>query len=248
MSRYFLELAYRGTNYKGFQVQENAPTIQGEVEKAISVLHKEGISLTGSSRTDAGVHALQNYFHFDYAYDLHKDFVYKLNAILPPDVVIKNLYAVKEESHARFDALSREYKYVLYSYKNPFLTDRAYFFPYPVDTGKLNEAAELLTGYEDFTSFSKRNTQVKTFICKLEKSEWTREDGCLVYRVKGNRFLRGMVRAMVATMLQAGRQKISLDMFREVIESRDCTRASFSVPARGLYLTAVNYPEGYFEK
>lgn len=246
MSRYFLEIAYKGTDYSGFQTQENAVTVQAEMEKAILVLQRERVVLTGSSRTDAGVHALQNYFHFDYENALHPQFAYKLNAILPPDIVLHKLIRVGDEAHSRFDAVSREYKYMLYRSKDPFLQDRAYYFPYQIDLERMQAAAAQLMQYEDFTSFSKRNTQVKTFKCRLEQSEWVQEGPCLVYRVRGNRFLRGMVRALTATMLKVGRGKISLDDFRMIIEARDCTKASFAVPPHGLFLIRVNYPAGYF--
>lgn len=246
MSRYFLEISYKGTAYSGFQTQENAVTVQSELEKAIAILQREAVSLTGSSRTDAGVHALQNYFHFDFSGVLHPQFVYKLNAILPSDIVLHKLIPVREEAHSRFDAIAREYKYFIYRAKDPFLQDRAYYFPYQLDIERMQSAAALLLEYQDFTSFSKRNTQVKTFQCRLERSEWKQEGACLVYHVKGNRFLRGMVRALTATMLKAGRGKISLDEFRAILEARDCTKASFAVPPHGLFLMNVHYPVDYF--
>ncbi len=245
MSRYFLEIAYKGTAYSGFQTQENAVTVQSEVEKAIAILQREPVGLTGSSRTDAGVHAWQNYFHFDYDGVLHPQFVYKLNAILPPDIVLHKLLLMPAGAHSRFDAVSREYKYFIYRSKDPFLQDRAYYFPYQIDLDRMQAAAALLMEYEDFTSFSKRNTQVKSFKCRLGVSEWIQEGSCLVYRVQGNRFLRGMVRALTATMLKVGRGKISLEEFRTIIEARDCTRASFAVPAHGLFLIRVSYPADY---
>ncbi len=245
MSRYFLEISYKGTAYSGFQTQENAITIQSEVEKAFMILQREPVSMTGSSRTDAGVHALQNYFHFDFEGIIHPHFIYKLNAILPPDIVLHHLIPMGAEAHSRFDAVSREYRYFIYRSKDPFLQDRAYYFPYQIDLASMQEAASILKTYEDFTSFSKRNTQVKTFTCRIEESDWSQEGNSLVYRVKANRFLRGMVRALTATMLKVGRGKISLDEFRSVIEARDCTKASFAVPAHGLFLQQVNYPAGY---
>ena len=246
MSRYFLEVAYKGSAYSGFQSQQNANTIQAEIEKAVAVLQKEKIGMTGSSRTDAGVHALQNYFHFDYNGDVHPQFVYKVNAILPGDIVVKRVIKMGASAHARFDAVSREYKYFIYRQKNPFLADRAFFFPYKLDIDKMREAAEMLREYEDFSSFSKRNTQVKTFVCKIAVSEWVWEEDCLVYHVKGNRFLRGMVRALTGTMLRVGRGKLTLDEFRGVILARDSSLASFGVPAQGLFLTGVEFPGGYF--
>ena len=246
MPRYFLEIAYKGTAFSGFQTQENAITVQSEIEKAFGILQRKQVVLTGSSRTDAGVHALQNYFHFDFEEQVHPQFVYKMNAILPADIVVRRLIPMPAEAHARFDAVTREYRYFIYRSKDPFLTDRAYYFPYHLDTDRMQAAAAILKEYNDFTSFSKRNTQVKTFLCRLDESVWEQEGDCLVYRVRGNRFLRGMVRALTATMLKAGRGKISLDEFRAIIEARDCTRASFAVPAHGLFLVAVNYPEGYW--
>jgi tRNA pseudouridine38-40 synthase len=242
MSRYFLELSYKGTAYSGFQSQQNTgKTIQAEVEKAFAVLQRSEVTMTGSSRTDAGVHALQNFFHFDYEGEIHPQFVYKVNAILPDDIVIRKLIQVGAEAHCRFDAVSREYRYYIYRSKDPFLQDRAFYFPYRLSLERMKEAAGVVKEYTDFRSFSKRNTQVKTFECQIEESEWEVEGECLVYHVKANRFLRGMVRALTATMLQVGRGKLDMAGFRAVIEARDCTKASFAVPARGLFLEKVGY-------
>lgn len=247
MPRFFLEVSYKGTAYNGFQSQKNTgKTIQEEIQKAFAVLQRENIVMTGSSRTDAGVHALQNFFHFDYEGLLHPQFVYKINAILPDDIVVMAVKQVADDAHARFDASSREYKYFLYQHKNPFLEDRAYYYPYKLDMCKLQEAAAILKEYIDFTSFSKRNTQVKTFNCSIIHSQWAMEKECLVYHVQADRFLRGMVRALTGTMLKVGRGKLSLDEFRGVIESRDCTKAHFDVPAHGLFLIQVHYPSAYF--
>ena len=248
MSRYFLEVSYKGSNYSGFQMQQNTgKTIQAEIEKAFFTLQRDTVLLTSSSRTDAGVHALQNFFHFDYGNAIHPQFVYKINAILPDDIVVKKLIPVRDDAHCRFDAISREYKYFIYRHKDPFLKGSAFYFPYKIDFEKLSEAAAVLKNYTDFTSFSKRNTQVKTFICAITESEWIWEGDCLVYRVKGNRFLRGMVRALTATMLKIGRGKMTLEEFHNVIRAKDCTKASFSVPADGLFLIAVNYPPDFFK-
>jgi len=245
MSRYFLEVSYRGTAYSGFQSQQNTgKTIQAEVEKAFGVLQRQEVTMTGSSRTDAGVHALQNYFHFDYEGEIHPQFLYKVNAILPEDIVIRKLVPVNADAHCRFDAVSREYRYYIYRRKDPFLQDRAFYFPYRLSVEKMREAAEVVKGYTDFTTFSKRNTQVKTFECRILESEWEMEGEKLVYHVRANRFLRGMVRALTATMLQVGRGRMDMEGFRGVIESRDCTKASFAVPARGLFLERVEF-EGF---
>ena len=242
MPRYFLEVSYKGTNYSGFQSQKNANSVQEEVEKAFEVLHKEKVILTGSSRTDAGVHALQNFFHFDFEKPLHPQLIYKLNAILPDDIVLKNVTPVSPDAHCRFDAISREYKYFIYRKKDPFLRDRAFYYPYKIDMDKLQQAATIVKRYQDFTSFSKRNTQVKTFICQIQQSEWIYENERLVYHIKGNRFLRGMVRALTATMLKVGRGTIDMNEFIRIIEAKDCTKASFAVPPHGLFLMAVAYP------
>lgn len=254
MPRYFLEVSYKGTAYSGFQTQENANTVQAEIEKAFQILQKDKIIMTGSSRTDAGVHALQNFFHFDTINllglrmedETRVQFVYKLNAILPDDIVIKNLKLVSDDDHCRFDAISREYNYYIYNKKNPFLKEMAFFFPYKLDIEKLKHAADIIKTYNDFTSFSKRNTQAKTFICTILESKWIIKENQLIYTVKANRFLRGMVRALTATMLKVGRGKLTIEEFKNIIESKDCTRASFAVPAHGLFLVAVEYPENYF--
>lgn len=267
MPRYFIEVSYKGTAYSGFQVQKNSITIQSEVEKALKIFFKHSYSLTGASRTDAGVHALQNFFHFDTDMPLthgkrvnklqtsevpspgepvptiREDLgeAYNLNAILPHDIVIKRIFEVEKNAHCRFDAISREYKYFIYHDKNPFLEDRAFYFPYALDIGKLNEAASLILSNEDFSSFSKRNTQVNNFICRITKSQWIQEKNTLVYNVKANRFLRGMVKGLVGTMLKVGTHKISLEVFKKIIESKDCSRADFSIPSHALFLVAVNF-------
>ncbi|MGQ0740026.1 MAG: tRNA pseudouridine(38-40) synthase TruA [Bacteroidota bacterium] len=249
MSRFFLEVLYNGTNYSGFQVQENANTIQAEVEKAMEILLKDKIVLTGSSRTDAGVHAIQNFFHFnanDMAVLLEGDknrnrFVYKMNAVLPPDIAIKNIVPVAADAHCRFDAVSREYNYYLSPSKNPFLRGRTFFFPYRIDRDKLQQAAAMIKDYQNFSSFSKRKTQVKTFLCRIEESRWVWKDAYFIYNVRSNRFLRGMVRGLTATMLRVGRNKMSLDEFRDIIEAKDSTKASFDVPPDGLFLVSVKY-------
>jgi tRNA pseudouridine38-40 synthase len=241
MPRYFIEVSYKGSNYSGFQVQQNANSIQAEVEKALKVYYKADFKLTGSSRTDAGVHASQNFFHFDSGQAVG-DQTYHLNAILPKDIVIKKIFPVEPDSHCRFDAISREYTYYLYQQKDPFKEDRAYFFPFTLDLVLLNNAAGALLDAHDFTTFSKRNTQVKTAICNIMHSKWMLENDVFTYRVISNRFLRGMVRGMVGTMLQVGRNKISVEQFINIIQSKDCTNADFSVPPQGLFLQKVNFP------
>ena len=245
--RYFLEVSYKGTNYSGFQSQINANTIQAEIEKAFQTLFKKRIELTGSSRTDAGVHAYQNYFHFDVPGELSSKLLYNLNAILPPDIAAKNMVRVKDDAHCRFDAINREYKYFIYKRKDPFLRDKAFYFPYALDLDAMKKAAGIIQEYSDFTSFSKRKTQTKTFECHIKESIWAIEGDCLVYNVVANRFLRGMVRALTATMLKLGRGRMDIQIFKNIIEARDCTLATFAVPAQGLFLINVAYPPHYFE-
>ena len=247
MPRYFLEVAYKGTRYSGFQIQDNASSIQQEVEKALEIFYRQPIALTGSSRTDTGVHAMQNFFHFDYQGVIEDKVLYNKNSILPPDIVVKSIRPVAPDAHCRYDALSREYRYYLYGQKDPFLADRAWFYPYTLDREKLHAAATLLSEYQDFTSFSKRSTQVKTFLCTIQESSWEEEETGLVYRVKANRFLRGMVRGLVGTMLQVGRGKLSVEDFSGVIRQKDNRLADFSAPGHGLFLYQVYFPVSVFE-
>lgn len=246
--RYFLEVFYKGTAYAGFQVQQNAVTIQSEVEKALAILIRDKVQLTGSSRTDAGVHAEQNYFHFDFGQNIDPGIVYNLNAILPAEIAVRRILPMQDEAHSRFDAISRRYRYSIYRFKDPFLADRAYYFPYGLDIHGLNRMAGIILGKHDFTSFSKRNTQVKTFECSILESWWEEKGGMMHYHILGNRFLRGMVRGLVGTMIRLGRKgsESSVEEFNAILEGLDCAGADFSVPARGLYLEEVNYPEGYF--
>lgn len=248
MHRYFLEVAYKGTKFSGFQVQKNAVTIQSETEKALEIFYKQKIKLTGSSRTDAGVHAQQNYFHFDTNILIVDNDCYNLNALLPQDIVVKKIIQVISTAHCRFDALSREYQYFIYQFKDPFKYDNAWFYPYKFDLSVLNQAANMVAACKDFTSFAKRNTQVNNFICSIEYSQWIVKNDCLIYTIRGNRFLRGMVRGLVATMLKTGRKIITLHQFKEIMEAKDCTKADFKTPAHGLFLTAVNYPENIFRR
>jgi tRNA pseudouridine38-40 synthase len=243
MARYFIEVAYKGTRFSGFQIQENAPTVQAGVEEALRTLYREPLTLTGSSRTDAGVHALQNFFHFDFDKEHHPQLIYKLNAILPDDIVVKGVYPMADGAHARFDALSRQYQYRVYTEKNPFLKDRAYYFPFTLNEDLLHQAAAMIKHQTDFTAFSKTNTQVKNFNCTILQSHWARTSEGFTYTVEANRFLRGMVRLLTGTMIRTARGKITLADFEAQLHGR---KATASVPPHGLYLTAVTYPPHYF--
>ena len=245
MPRFFIEVSYKGTAYAGFQVQQNANTIQAEVQKALTIYFKKKPELTGSSRTDAGVHAFQNFFHFDFDFtgDPKKfaESVYHLNAILPEDIVVKRLYEVDDNAHCRFDAKERSYRYSIYKYKDPFLLDRAFYYPYKLDFNALQEAATLISGNHCFQSFSKRNTQVHTFDCLVTDSHWEESATGYSYHVTANRFLRGMVRGLVGTMLRVGRNKYALSDFEKILESRNPSLVDFSVPPQGLTLVAVQF-------
>lgn len=245
MPRYFLEVAYDGKRYAGFQKQANANTIQAEVEKVFTVYFKAEFNMTGSSRTDAGVHALQNFFHFDTLIDLYDaeplKLMYHLNAMLPPDIVIKNINVRDAGAHCRFDALSRKYQYRIYQQKNPFINEHAYYYPYELNLEKLNAASRMLFEFSDFEAFSKRSTQVRTFECTIEESYWQDDDEVITFYVRANRFLRGMVRGLVGTMVLVGRGKITPDEFVSIILSKDSSRVNFAVPAHGLALIEVKY-------
>jgi len=246
--RYFLSVAYQGTHYAGFQIQDGRETIQSQVTKALETLFRESFTLTGSSRTDSGVHAIQNYFHFDTAIELTSRHKYNLNAILPADIAVTGIYKVAETAHCRFDATEREYKYLIYRQKNPFLVDRGWLYPYPLNLEILNRLSIVLMEYEDFSSFSKRNTQVFTYNCAISMAYWEeKENGELEFKIRSNRFLRGMIRGIVGTMIRTARAVNSVEEaevnFRKIIEAKDCSKADFTTPARGLYLMAVNYPD-----
>ncbi len=243
--RYFIEIAYKGTAYKGWQIQPNGPTVQQILQDSLSTILNESIDLTGASRTDTGVHARQIFAHFDTPTNLPGKIVYRLNSILPPDIAVINIYPVKNEAHARFDAISRSYEYIIYFRKEPFMLDAGYRFRFKrPDPDLLNQAAAVLMEYSDFDSFCKSGTQVKTKQCEIYHAKWkTRvEKDQLVFHITANRFLRGMVRALVNTMLLVGRKKINIPEFRQIIESKDNRKADFAAPPQGLYLTRVKYP------
>lgn len=247
MQRYFLEVAYKGTAYSGFQVQHNANTIQAETEKALEILFRQPFNLTGSSRTDAGVHALQNFFHFDTEVEITKKNLYNFNALLPADIAATAFYKVAETAHCRFDAISREYKYYIYNKKNPFLRETAYYYPFKLNVELLQQCATDVMKHTDFTAFSKKRTQVKSFLCNIHHSQWIAENDCLVYNAIANRFLRGMVRGLVATMLKVATDALTLEEFNSIIENKNAAHADFSAPAQGLFLVKVNYKDGMLE-
>ena len=246
MPRYFIELAYKGTHYSGFQIQDNAVTVQEKVEDAFRVFFRKDIMLTGSSRTDAGVHAHRNYFHFDTEVVFDQKHIYNLNALLPADIVINRIIQVQSDAHARFEAFARHYRYCIYRVKNPFLEDRGWYLPFKLDIDLLHRCAAFVCENKNFIAFSKVHTQVKTFDCTIFYSRWMQEGDCLYYEVAANRFLRGMVRGLVGTMIKVARGNLSFEDFEGIFREWKPASADFSAPAKGLFLERVDYPETIF--
>lgn len=245
MQRYFIEVRYGGAGFSGFQVQENAVTVQGALEQALAVYHRKRVVLTGSSRTDGGVHARQNYFHFDWEGDFMGDWVYHLNALLPAGIAVRGIYAMPEGAHCRFDAVGREYVYTIYQRKDPFQVGWGWQYPYPLDAQQLQAAAALVKGAHDFRAFCKRGVQVKTYQCAIAESAWELGDECWRYRIRGNRFLRGMVRALVGGMVRVGRGQLGIMEWQQMIEKAEGNGVQWLAPAEGLVLERVIYPEAW---
>lgn len=242
--RYFLELSYNGKAYHGWQNQPDAVSVQEVVEKALSTLLRKDISIVGAGRTDAGVHAKQMFAHFDFDGKVDTDDLkFKLNSFLPKDIAVFEIFEVKQDAHARFDAVNRTYLYRIGLKKDAFNYENAYYFKTNLDIDKMNKACEILFMYNDFECFSKTNTDVKTFNCKIMRAEWKQMENELHFTIKADRFLRNMVRAIVGTMINIGVGKIELDELHEIIKSKNRSEAGYSVPAHGLYLTNINYPE-----
>lgn len=241
--RYFIEFAYNGKNYFGFQVQPDAISVQETLDKALSLLLKSKIEIVGAGRTDSGVHAKQMFAHFDYENEIEASiWVKKLNSYLPKDIVIYNIFKVDKEAHARFDATSRTYEYYIHTFKDAFLQEGSWYYHNALDVAKMNEACKILFEYRDFECFSKVHTDVRTFNCEIKEAKWEQSGNQLKFTIAADRFLRNMVRAIVGTMINVGIGKISIDDFRKIIESKNRNEAGFSVPAQGLYLVKVAYP------
>lgn len=240
--RYFIELAYKGTHYHGWQYQPDAASVQETLEKALSVLLRTPIEIVGAGRTDAGVHAQQMFAHFDCEAIFEIPvLVHKLNSYLPKDIAIFNIHKVHDDAHARFDATKRTYEYHIHTFKNAFECEDSWYYGLPLKVEKMNEACKILFDHTNFECFSKVNTDVNTFNCKIYEAHWQHNNDKLVFTISADRFLRNMVRAIVGTMINIGLEKISLTDFTQIIESKDRNKAGFSVPAHGLYLTKVEY-------
>jgi tRNA pseudouridine38-40 synthase len=247
--RYFFEITYSGTNYHGWQNQANAVGVQEVVEGALSKIFRIKIEIVGSGRTDTGVHCIQQFFHADIEKELdEKTWLIKINSILPKDIAIRSIRQVKENAHARYDAFERSYQYKITQTKNPLLVGQAYYFFKEVNVVNLNQAAALLIGEQDFECFSKVKTDVNHFVCTIQKAEWIQKQDLLIFSITANRFLRGMVRAIVGTLLDVGAGKITLQEFERIIKSKDRKKAGMNVPPDGLYLTNVKYPKSIFVK
>lgn len=248
--RYFLKINYQGTQYHGWQIQKNARSVQAILNHSLSQILGEEISLSGSGRTDTGVHALQQYAHFDTTCPLHlQEHMHKFNALLPHDISIQAILPVKDNAHSRFDAYQRSYQYHIHARKDPFLHAFSYYFRPDLDLNSMNLAASrLASGKErDYACFSKSRSSQETSLCRIEHAEWLRiNEFRVVFHITANRFLRNMVRAIVGTLLDIGTHKISLTDFEEILESKDRRKAGRSVPAQGLYLSEVRYPEEIF--
>jgi tRNA pseudouridine38-40 synthase len=245
MHRYFAQLSFKGTQYHGWQIQPNAVSVQETVEKALSTILREEISVVGAGRTDTGVHASFYVLHFDTSekiWDSQK-LVFRLNSFLPPDIAIQKIWSVPKDAHARFSAVSRTYHYYMTTVKNPFQTEIAFYYHGKLDVTKMNEAADILFEYRDFTSFSRLHTDVKTNLCKIFQTEWVKESEMLIFKIKADRFLRNMVRAIVGTLLEVGKGKLTLEDFRKIIEKKDRKSAGTSAPAHGLFLVDIEYSE-----
>ncbi len=248
VNRYFIALAYNGLAYHGWQRQPNAISIQQVLEEALSKLLRENINVMGAGRTDSGVHARQMFAHFDLAIALkdQKEMIFLLNGFLPNDIAVRNISRVKPSAHARFDAIERSYEYHITNVKDPFYADFHYYLKKELDLVLMNQAAKILFSHEDFQCFSRTNTDVKTFLCNIKTAEWRKEGTSLIFHISANRFLRNMVRAIVGTLLEIGNKKRSVESLDRVIKSKDRRKAGFSVPANGLYLTNIQYPNNIF--
>lgn len=241
--RFVIELAYKGTAYHGWQKQENAHAIQSEIEQKLSLILGENTEILGCGRTDTGVHAAQFFAHFDTSKNIDCSLLqYKLNQILPADISVYKILLVANDFNARFDAISRTYEYHITRIRNPFKTDTAWFQYGELDIAKMNEAAKLLLDHKNFECFSKVHTQVNNFICDISLAEWQELDSSLVFTIKANRFLRNMVRAIVGTLIEVGRSKLSLEQFHAILNSNNRSEAGQSVPAQGLFLVKIEYP------
>lgn len=245
MQRYILTLAYKGTNFHGWQQQPNAKTIQGEVKRVLEILFHHKVCIFGAGRTDTGVHASFYVAHFDKLgakITEKQKFIKSVNALLPDDIVVYDLIETSKEFNARYSAISRTYKYIINTVPNPFINEFSYYFKFPLNIDLMNQAADIIRQYDDFTSFEKLHSNNKTSICKITVARWQKTGNQLIFTITADRFLRNMVRSIVGTMIDIGRGKTSIDEFRRIIEKKDRQAAGSSAKAQGLFLVDVKYP------
>ena len=258
--RFFASISYNGSGYSGWQIQQNAPSIQDEVQKAVSTVLREKIDVTGAGRTDTVVNASGFTAHFDFDGDIilkeHDRIVYKINAILPGGIVVNSIRRVRDDAHARFDAVSRTYKYYIHNRKDPFARNFSWFCKFPLDVDAMNKAAGMILGRRDFSCFEKAGGTAVSPVCDITAAAWSRYiptvaalpgTDYLVFTITANRFLRNMVRAIVGTMIEIGRGKRPPEWIADVLSSRDRCEAGQSVPGHALFLTDIEYPKEIFE-
>ncbi len=245
--KYFFEIGYLGTAYHGWQIQRNAISVQGIINDRLKKLLGEEIKTVGSGRTDTGVHAICQFFHIETQSEIDtKQILFKMNTMLPDDIAVYAIRHVKDDANARFDATSRSYVYKISRVKNPFLKELAYHYYRPLDLQVMNDAANMLTGKHDFQAFSRVKTQVNHFICDVDKMIWSEKDDILLFHIRADRFLRGMVRAIVGTLLQVGEHRINPGQVKKILEGMDRRKAGQAVPPEGLYLEKIIYPDSLF--
>lgn len=240
--RFFIKFQYNGTHYHGWQSQPNASSVQETLTKALSTVLNQEITLMGAGRTDSGVHARMMYAHFDTQQSIEVETViHKINSFLPQDIAAVDIIQVHDDAHARFDASRRTYQYHINTKKDPFLENQSWYCRHDLDIKLMNQAAGLLLDHTDFQCFSKVNTDVNTFNCKIIQAQWEQAQSSLIFTISADRFLRNMVRAIVGTLINVGLNKINLNEFQAILDSKDRSQAGFSVPAHGLYLTDIKY-------
>jgi tRNA pseudouridine38-40 synthase len=245
--RFLFQISYLGTNYHGWQSQNNATGVQEIVEKILSTILREDVAIVGSGRTDTGVHCAKQFFHADIEKPFDKDkLIIQLNSYLPKDIAIHRIHQIKPNASARYDAFERTYQYHITQIKDPLRTGLSYYCFKSLDVSTMNKAASLLLGTHDFECFSKVKTDVNHFLCDIKTAKWNQKKELLVFTITANRFLRGMVRAVVGTLLDVGAGKISMKEFQEIIKSKDRKKAGMNVPPDGLFLTDVKYSKSIF--
>jgi len=250
-ARYFIRISFKGTNYKGWQVQSGSESVQGSLSHAVSTILREPVSLTGAGRTDTGVHAINYYAHFNSSVDdlhLSGNFIHSLNAVLPYDIFVHDILRVSDSAHARYDAIRRTYHYLITRNKNPFLKDLSWHIHWELDLEQMNKACTMLKKYDDFTSFSKLHSNNRTNFCLISEAEWREVSaGIYVFRISANRFLRGMVRAIVGTMTDIGRGKIPFEDIGRILQGKNRCEAGMAARPEGLFLTDIFYREGILQ-